>query len=367
MPAPAPLRTGLLVTCPVDLCHPAPVFTAVERLRAEGRAVEVPAQGCCGRTAIEKGDRRGAAAMARATITALQGFDRVVAPHRACAAMVRNQYPRLLSDDPAWAGKARDLASRCRDLTDTDDDTPVGRAANATRDRMLAQLDRHLELFETQARAAGSQVHWADDATAALAIIRQLCLNHGVGPVIHDRSPLVMEIGLEPALAQAGIAGSGVPATPLIGISGARFLIARSGSAVIVPDDGDAGPALARCHIILAAIDRIVPDLSDAGPLLHQPDTGQGMPPRVLFVTGPRQPDDADGPDRVHIVLLDNGRADLLAASTAPPPPLARRAGPVWRMLAERPALYRLVTSWLSRITGRGHSFQGRWRDAGHG
>lgn len=371
MPSTVPTRTGLLVTCPVDLCRPALGFTAVERLRAVGCGVEVPAQGCCGRTALEKGDRRGAALMARTMIDAFEGYEHVVASHGACAAMVRDQYPLLLNDDPAWAGRAHDLAGRCRNLTDfltgTGDETARGQAVAAIRDRTLTQLDRHLDLFEARARAVGSQIHWAGDAAEALAIIRQICLSHGVGPVMHDGSPLTVEIGLDAALAEAGMNGSGMPSMPLIGITGACFLVARTGSAVIVPGDGNAAPALARCHIVLAAIDRIVPDLSDAGQLLRLSHAERGMPARVLFTTGPRQPDDADGPDRVHVVLLDNGRADLQAASVAPPPTMARRAGPVWRLLASRPGLYRRVTSWLMRIGGRGGSFQARWRNAGHG
>ncbi len=381
MASPHPHPTGLLVTCPVDLCCPSAGFTAVERLRAMGCTVTVPAQGCCGRTLLERGDRRGATGMAHGMIGAFAGCGPVAVPNRACAAMVRDQYPVLLADDAAWGGRARDLAARCRDLTDLliragDPRTDaLSRQVIATRDRTLAHLDRHLRMVEDRLRDSGGQVHWATSAGDAVAIIRQLCLNHGIGPAILDGSPLLMEIGLEEALAGAGMTGSGAASPPLIGISGAGFLVAETGSAVIIPDAGpdaglDSGAAdtlFAPCHIVVAAIDRVVPTLSDASALLRLWSEGGGLPPRVLFATGPRGAGDADGPDIFHLVLLDNGRTDLLAASGAPPPRLAQRAGWVWRLLSRHPSLYRRVTSFVSRVHGYGGSFQARWRDAGHG
>lgn len=365
MSPPVPPRTGLLVTCPMDLCQPALGFTAVERLRAAGCTVEVPAQGCCGRTALEKGDRRGAAALARSMIGTFQDYDQVVGPHRACAAMIRDHYPALLADDPAWAARARNLADRCTDLTGFLSD--AGDAANAVRDRTLAHLDHYLNMFEAQVKASDGHVHWAGDAEDALAIIRQLCLNHGVGPVIHDGSPLTVEIGLEAALTRAGINGADTDAPALIGVTGARFLVAETGSAVIVKAMDGASPANTRCHIVLAGIDRIVPTLGDADLPLRLLRACPGIPARVLFATGPRQPDDADGPDAFHIILLDNGRTSLLAASVAPAPTMARRAGWLWTQIARRPHLYRRITSFLCHLRGHGSSFQVRWQEDEHG
>lgn len=373
MQSPHTPPTGLLVTCPVDLCRAAAGFTAVERLRAMGHAVAVPAQGCCGRTALERGDRQAAAALARGMIGAFAACGPVAVAHRACAAMVRDQYPLLLGDDPAWADRAVDLARRCRDLADIliqagDPQTdPLSRRVTAIRDRTLAHLDPYLRMVEDRLRDQGGQVHWAASATDAVAIIRQLCLNHGVGPALLDSSALLVEIGLEAALAREGMTGSGTGATPLIGISGARFLVAETGSAVIIPDEGMADTLFARCHIVVAAIDHIVPTLSDAGHLLRLWSRGTGGPARVLFATGPRGVDEADGPDIFHLVLLDNGRSDLLAAAVAAAPPLAQRAGWFWRMLSRHPVLYRRVTSLLCRVHGRGGSFQARWRDGGNG
>lgn len=373
MPSPHPHPTGLLVTCPVDLCRPAAGFRAVERLGAMGHAVTVPVQGCCGRTALEQGNRQGAATLARRMIGAFAGYAAVAVPHRACAAMVREQYPALLADDPAWAGRARDLAARCHDLDDLLN--PAGNAAlpalsrhaARTKDRTLARLDRHLRSVEEQVRSNGGRVHWALDGPDAVAIIRQLCLNHGIGPAILDHSQLLAEIGLEAALARDGMTGSGTHTIPLIGISGAQFLVAETGSAVIIPSDGTAHILMARCQIVVAALDQVVPTLSDAGQLLRLLPQGGDGPERVLFATGPRRPEEADGPEHFHLVLLDNGRTDLLAVSVAAPPALAQRAGWGWRLLSRFPTLYRGITSLLCRVHGRGRSFQGRWRKAGHG
>ncbi|OYQ32430.1 hypothetical protein CHU95_16650 [Niveispirillum lacus] len=373
MPSSHPHPTGLLVTCPVDLCCPEAGFTAAEKLRVKGHTVTVPAQGCCGRTMLERGDRQGAAILARGMINAFAGCASIAVPHRACAAMVRDHYPALLSVDPVWADRARHMAARCHDLADLlaphaepCPDRP-GLQVTRTRDRTLRHLDQHLRSVEAQLTESGGRVHWASDGPDAVSLIRQLCLDHGIGPAMLDHSPLLIEIGLEEALARDGMTGSGMMSVPLIGISGALFLVAETGSAVILPSDGKAHLLLARCQIVVAAIDQIAATLSDAGQILQVLPQGSDGPSRVLFATGPRATDEADGPDHFHLVLLDNGRTDLLDASMAALPGLAQRAGWIWRTLSRFPVLYRRATSMLCRLQRRGGSFQARWRDAGHG
>jgi len=74
-------RVGLFVTCLVDLMRPSVGFAAVKLLEQAGCSVEVPVtQTCCGQPAYNSGDRKDAAALARQTISAFEGFDYVVAP-----------------------------------------------------------------------------------------------------------------------------------------------------------------------------------------------------------------------------------------------------------------------------------------------
>jgi L-lactate dehydrogenase complex protein LldF len=102
-----------------------------------------------------------------------------------------------------------------------------------------------------------------------------------------------------------------------VGITGANFLVADTGSTAIVTNEGngDLTQTLPRIHIVLAGIEKIVPSLRDAGLLLRvlaRSATGQEMSAYTTFSTGPRRPGDIDGPDEFHVVLVDNGRSKLL-------------------------------------------------------
>jgi L-lactate dehydrogenase complex protein LldF len=103
-----------------------------------------------------------------------------------------------------------------------------------------------------------------------------------------------------------------------LGITGANFLIAETGSAVIVTNEGngDLSAHLPRVHIVLASIDKVVPTLEDAATLLRvlaRSATGQDMTAYTSLLTGPRTQTDIDGPAECHIVILDNGRSEMLA------------------------------------------------------
>jgi L-lactate dehydrogenase complex protein LldE len=113
------MRVALFVTCLVDLMRPRIGFAAIELLEAAGCEVVVPAtQTCCGQPAWNSGDRAAAAQLARKVIAEFEGFDRVVAPSGSCADHIRNEYPKILADDPEWHGRAVALASRMHELTD---------------------------------------------------------------------------------------------------------------------------------------------------------------------------------------------------------------------------------------------------------
>lgn len=110
-------RVGLFVTCLVDLYRPSVGFAAVKLLEAAGCTVEVPAaQTCCGQPAYNSGDRLDTKAIARRTIAAFEPYDYVVVPSGSCGGMLKEHYPTLFDDEPAWAQRAKRLAARTWEL-----------------------------------------------------------------------------------------------------------------------------------------------------------------------------------------------------------------------------------------------------------
>ena len=249
----------------------------------------------------------------------------------------------------------------------------------AMRDHVNAHLDVYLERFEVNVEAAGGTVHWAEDADAACRTIVDICRQAGGRAIGKGKSMASEEIGLNDALAAAGMdvtetdlgeyilqlrndkpshiiapaihlrrddadeafarhhkpeqrAKSTDPAelqaearrvlrerfaNADVGITGANMLIAETGSTCIVTNEGngDLTQCLPRVHVVIAGIDKVVPTLADASSMarvLSRSATGQDITVYTTFSTGPRRADDTDGPDEYHVVLLDNGRTDLL-------------------------------------------------------
>ena len=111
-------RVGLFVTCLVDAIRPGIGFAAIQLLEEAGCRVEVPqAQTCCGQPALNSGDDKDAADLARRTIAAFEGHDYVVLPSGSCAGTMVHAYPELLAGDPEWAARARDFAARTHEIT----------------------------------------------------------------------------------------------------------------------------------------------------------------------------------------------------------------------------------------------------------
>jgi L-lactate dehydrogenase complex protein LldF len=253
-------------------------------------------------------------------------------------------------------------------------------AAAKIKDHVLAHLDIYLEEYEQRVIDSGGYVHWARDAAEACNIIVELCRKAGARSVTKGKSMVSEEIGLNGALAGAGIetvetdlgeyiiqlrnetpshivapalhltreqieddfraAHSDLPVdryleepadlvdearTVLrqkflaadVGITGANFLIAETGSSVIVTNEGngDLTQLLPRTHIVIATIEKIVPTLEDASTLMRllaRSATGQEITSYTTFSTGPRRVGDPDGPDAYHVVLVDNGRSKML-------------------------------------------------------
>ncbi|HVC53271.1 MAG TPA: LutB/LldF family L-lactate oxidation iron-sulfur protein [Stellaceae bacterium] len=250
----------------------------------------------------------------------------------------------------------------------------------AIKDHVLAHLDFYLELFEKNVTAHGGQVHWARDAAEARAAVLGICRSVGAKTVTKGKSMIAEEVALNEHLEANGItpvetdlgeyiiqlrheppshiiapaihlmkeqvadsfraAHTDLPAErPLadpqalceearavlrprfldadVGITGANFLIAETGSSIIVTNEGngDLTQTLPRIHIAMASIEKVVPTLEDAATLLRllaRSATGQEFSSYTTMSTGPRRPGDVDGPEQYHVVLLDNGRSKLL-------------------------------------------------------
>lgn len=248
------------------------------------------------------------------------------------------------------------------------------------RDHALRHLDLYLEAYETNAIAAGATVHWASDAAEAREIIAGICRAAGAKIVTKGKSMVSEEIGLNAHLEAAGMEvvetdlgeyilqirhegpshiiapaihltqgqveadfrrlHTGLPrdrelaeAPQLVaearqilrekflaadvGITGANFLVAETGSSVIVTNEGngDLTQSLAKTHIVVTSIEKVVPTLEDLATLLRllaRSATGQEMSCYTTLSTGPRRPGDLDGPEAYHVVLLDNGRSEML-------------------------------------------------------
>lgn len=102
-----------------------------------------------------------------------------------------------------------------------------------------------------------------------------------------------------------------------VGITGANMLIAETGTSMIVTNEGngDLTQTLPKTHIAIASIEKVVPTLEDATTILRvlaRSATGQESAVYNTFSTGPRRADDLDGPENYHVVLLDNGRSEML-------------------------------------------------------
>ena len=253
-------------------------------------------------------------------------------------------------------------------------------SARAIKDHTLAHLDLYLEAYERKVRESGGQVHFAQDADEALRIIIDLCKSRGARSVTKGKSMISEEIGLNEALERAGIEAvetdlgeyiiqlrgetpSHIIAPAIhvtkqdieqdfrkahrelppnrdlsqpeqllgeargvlrakflaadVGVTGANFLVAETGTSIIVTNEGngDLTQILPRAHIVIASLEKIVPTLEDAAQLLRvlaRSATGQDAAVYTTFSTGPRRPDDPDGPSDYHVVLLDNGRSSML-------------------------------------------------------
>jgi L-lactate dehydrogenase complex protein LldF len=241
---------------------------------------------------------------------------------------------------------------------------------------VMAHLDYYLEQFADSAKRRGSKVHWAATAEEACRIVLEIAQQRGVREIVKAKSMLGEEVELNHALEARGIdpvetdmgefiiqlAGDRpahivAPAIHLtrndvsnlfsahlhskrtdvperltaiarqvlrarfaraeMGLSGGNFLVAETGTVVLVENEGNIRfcTTAPRVHVALVGIEKLIPRLADLGVflrLLGRSGTGQKLTSYTSFLTGPRRPGE-DGSDEMHVVLVDNGRIATLA------------------------------------------------------
>ncbi len=252
--------------------------------------------------------------------------------------------------------------------------------ARDIKNHALAYLDFYLEEYERNVIASGGTVHWCADAAAARDAVLAICQKAGARTVTKGKSMIGEEIAVNEHLEKHGItpvetdlgeyiiqlrhelpshiiapafhlnmedweaafrkAHTDLPADRVfaerrdilteartrlrekflaadVGITGANFLIAETGSSVIVTNEGngDLTQTLPRVHIVLASIEKCVPTIEDCTSLLRvlaRSATGQDFSVYTTFSTGARRPGDLDGPEEYHVILIDNGRSGMI-------------------------------------------------------
>lgn len=243
--------------------------------------------------------------------------------------------------------------------------------------KAIEKLDKMLEDFESNIIKRGAKVIWAEDAQQALDAIGKICTEKNCKTLVKSKSMVTEEIHLNDYLEQQGIQsietdlgeyiqqldneppyhivtpamhkskedvanlfaeklGTDPKLTPEqltlvardvlrkkyaeaeVGITGANFIIADIGGIAVTENEGNArlSCSMPKTHIVVTGIEKIIPSITDLAlfwPLLATYGTGQRITVYNTIVTGPRQPNESDGPDEMYVILLDNGRTNILA------------------------------------------------------
>jgi L-lactate dehydrogenase complex protein LldF len=268
------------------------------------------------------------------------------------------------------------VKGRADRVAELDNFEAIRDAATAIRDRALAHLDVYLAEFERNATAQGTVVHWAETTADVNRIVCELAARYGVRKAVKSKSMVSEECALNDALEAAGIevvetdlgeyilqlakeppshivapvvhktreqvsdlfeARHHRPRTTVIadltrearevlrphflsaqmGITGANFVVAETGSTLIVTNEGNGRmvTSLPRVHVAITGIEKVVPTLEDVTTLLRllpRHGTAQTTTNYVSVTTGPRRADDSEGPEHFHVILVDAGRSRLL-------------------------------------------------------
>ena len=247
--------------------------------------------------------------------------------------------------------------------------------------KAIENLDKMLESFESKITKRGAKVIWAEDAQQALEEIGKICAEKNCKTLVKSKSMVTEEIHLNKFLEEKGIEsietdlgeyiqqldgeppyhivtpamhkskedvaklfaeklGTDPKLTPEqltqvarevlrkkyteaeVGITGANFILADIGGIAITENEGNArlSCSMPTTHIVVAGIEKVIPSINDLAlfwPLLATYGTGQRVTVYNTIITGPRQPAEMDGPNEMYVILLDNGRTNILANEKA--------------------------------------------------
>lgn len=245
----------------------------------------------------------------------------------------------------------------------------------------LTRLDHYLEEAATHLEEHGVHVHWAEQAEDVHRVLATIVEAHGVRRVVKAKSMLSEELGVNAYLEARGVhvretdlgeyilqllgespshilgpaihknlddcralfervLGTAPDATPEalaaaaraalreeflaadLGISGGNFLAADTGTLALIENEGNIrlSTSTPRVHVALVGIEKVVPRLTDLSALIQittRNATGQPIGNYVSLIQGPKTDQEADGPEEVHVVFVDNGRTTLLADERA--------------------------------------------------
>lgn len=249
--------------------------------------------------------------------------------------------------------------------------------AHDVKKHVIEHLGHYLRQFEQHAVEAGAEVHFVHDAAEATELVSRLASERGESVIVKSKSMTTEEMNLNAALEERGMRvletdlgeyivqlaeepPSHITAPALhksrgeighlfaehldipytddpeeltgiarrvlreeflradVGISGVNFALADSGTICIVENEGNArlSTSLPKVHIAVMGIEKLLPDTETLGLFLNmlgRSATGQRITCYTSLFTGPRRSGEADGPEELHIVLLDNGRSTLHA------------------------------------------------------
>lgn len=241
----------------------------------------------------------------------------------------------------------------------------------------IETLDKQLEQFEKNISARGAKVLWAESAEDALKEILKICKEKNCTSVVKSKSMVTEEIHLNKFLQKHNIKsietdlgeyiqqlddeppyhivtpamhkskedvaklfaeklGTHPQLTPTqltivarqilrddyrnaqVGVTGANFIISDIGGIAITENEGNGRLCASwpKTHIVIAGIEKVIPSMDDLAlfwPLLSTYGTGQKVTVYNSIITGPRRSKEVDGPDEMYVILLDNGRTNVLA------------------------------------------------------
>jgi L-lactate dehydrogenase complex protein LldF len=251
--------------------------------------------------------------------------------------------------------------------------------ARAIKEATLQRLDYYLEQLADNVQRLGGHVHWAATAGEAREIVLRLCRERGVKMAVKSKSMATEEIHLNEALEHAGVTPietdlgeyiiqlaherpSHIIAPAIhktkgqvaalfsrelkgqfaadpevltavarrelrqkflqadMGITGANFAVADTGTLVLVTNEGNGRmvTSLPRIHVAVMGMEKVIPSMTDLMvflAILARSATGQKLSSYTTLVRGPRRPGELEGPEELHLILMDNGRVRQIAGT----------------------------------------------------